>query len=153
MDVRYNKPPNFSLKYGKKNQCRNANPDDVCKDCMYTEFEKIYSVHYTMCRKPWQCQARGVAGGRIDGIRESAVNTDTVNLEHCLDLVRRWHELRKDFEDQLYDLTKDSSIKEATNGDYRSEVFLGHCKADGNDGYLIMRGKDESYKRVEELYT
>lgn len=152
MDVRYNKPPNFNLKYGKRNQCRNANPDDVCEDCMYTEFDKIYSVHYTMCRKPWQCQAQGGEGGRIDGKRASAVNTDTVNLEHCLDLVRKWHELRKDLEDQLYDLTKDDSIKEATNGTYRSEVFLGHCKEDGNSGYLIMTGKDESYKQVEELY-
>jgi hypothetical protein len=153
MDVRYNDHPNFALKFGRKNQCRNNNPDDICEDCMHTDFEKIYSVHYTKCRKPWQCMAQGTPNGKLNGARESAIETRVVDLDHCLLLVRKWHEIRKDFEDQLFELTKDESIKNGTIGDYRSDVFLGHCNGDGNKGYLVLGGKDETYKRVEELYS
>lgn len=153
MDVRYNKPPNFRPGLKKTGRCRNSNIDDICEDCMVTETSSIYSVHYTMCRKPWQCQATGSPGGKSpSGKRASAVNTATVKLDHCMKLVRKWHELRLDLENQLYDLTGDESIRHGSNGTYKSDIFLGHCNEDGNDGYILLSGKEDSIRRIPELY-
>jgi hypothetical protein len=107
-----------------------------------------------MCRKPWQCQATGISGGKVPGgKRATAVNTDTVNLDHCLGLVRRWHELREDFEKQLYELTKDESIQNGTIGEYKRDIFGGHCQGDGNSNYLLLSAKEETFHRVQQLYV
>ena len=121
---------------------------------MIIVLQKIYSVHYTMCRKPWQCQATGLPGGKQKGgARATAINIDTVDLHHCMKLVRRWHDLRTDLEDQLYALTGDDTILDGRKGDYRTDVFNGHCDNDGNSGYKLLTGKAESYARVLELYS
>lgn len=152
VDVRYNKPPNFSRKYGRPGQCRNNNPEDICEDCMVTKTDKIYSVHYTQCRKPWACIGTGAPGGRKPrGARASAVNTDVAHLGHCMMLLQKWHTVRLDMEKQLFKLTNDSSILGGHTGSYKSNVFLGHCTDDG--GYLNLAGTKETFLRFPELYA
>ena len=75
-----------------------------------------------------------------------------VNLEHCYTLNRHWHELRQDFERKLYSLTGDETVLEGAQYDHKKDIFLGHCSEDGNDGYHMISGKDETFKRVSELY-
>ena len=153
LDVRYNKPPNFALKYGRKGQCRNNSPEDICEDCMVTESEKIYNAHYTMCRKPWNCIGTGEPGGRKPGgERMSAINTDTVHLDHCMVLQQKWHSVRLDMENQLFKLTGDRLILEGYTGTYQKDIFLGHCVNDGSDGYLKLVGGNETFSRFSELY-
>ena len=173
MDVRYRNQPNFRRNIPGVGGCRNG--AKACEDCMTTPMEvrtivltliesnqcftslalqkKIYSVHYTFCRKPWQCMAIGNSGGRAPGGgRATAINTDSVDLDHCLELVRHWHDLRMDFENQLYELTKDETIKSAVNGTYKPDIFRGHCDGDGNDHYKVISGTKETFQRVQELY-
>ena len=71
----------------------------------------------------------------------SAVNTDMVHLDHCMMLINKWHALRLDLENKLFDLTGDSSIRDGSTETYKSDIFLGHCKDDGNSGYLMISGK------------
>lgn len=98
--------------------------------------------------------ATGVSGGRKPGGgRATAINIDQVHLEHCMQLVHRWHDLRSDFEDKLHALTGDNSILSSRNGTYMPDVFNGHCQGDGNDFYNLLAGKDESFERVHELYN
>ena len=82
-----------------------------------------------------------------------AIPTDIVNIEHCYELNRHWHELRADFEKKLYLLTKDETISKGTIHSYKQDIFLGHCSTDGNDGYQLISAKDETFKRVDELYN
>ena len=97
MDVRYRAPPNFHRNSPFVGKCRN-NAKDACEDCMVTDFEKIYGVHYTMRRKPWQCMAVGRSGGRLPGGgRAMAINTDQLNIDRCLRLIKMWHDVRLDF--------------------------------------------------------
>jgi hypothetical protein len=97
--------------------------------------------------------AIGSPGGRVPGQdRGSAINTDTNHLDHCLELVRRWHDLRKDFENQLFELTNDETIQLGINGTYKPEFFLGHCDGDGNKHYKLISGKKETIRRIQELY-
>jgi hypothetical protein len=97
--------------------------------------------------------ATGTPGGKAPGQgRATAINTDTVHLDHCFELVRRWHDLRTDFENQLYDLTKDETIKSGVNGTYKPEIFQGHCDGDGNEHYKLISATKETFKRVQEMY-
>jgi lipopolysaccharide biosynthesis glycosyltransferase len=132
-----------------KGKCRNGS--DKCEDCMQTKMKDIYSMHYTMCRKPWLCQAIGAPGGKKpDGGRGSALNTNSVNVEHCLEMAQQWHSLRSDLEASLLELTNDELIKEGASGTYKPDVFHGHCDGDGDAHYLKIAGN--SLGRIQELY-
>jgi len=135
-----------------RGKCRNGL--DTCEDCRKTNLDKIYSTHYTTCRKPWLCQATGASGGKKKGgVMASAINTDTVILEHCLQIVREWHLLRSDLESSIYELTNDDSIKLGVAGDYRKDIFQGHCDGDGSKNYLQLSLQDENMYRIQELYV
>jgi hypothetical protein len=114
--------------------------------------QDIHSVHYTMCRKPWGCQAKGVPGGHRLFAPNSAIDIDMVNLDHCLALQKQWHDLRSDFERKLFALTGDAQIRTATTGRYRPDVFNGHCNGDGGKHYKLISAAPETFRRVRELY-
>lgn len=106
-----------------------------------------------MCRKPWLCVSTGAKGNKLPGReRGSALNEYMVNVDHCLALQKRWHDLRVDLETKLYDLTGDKSILNGRNGTYMTDIFGGHCNGDGKEHYNIIGGKDESFERIGELY-
>jgi len=132
-----------------KGKCRNGS--NTCEDCMQTKMEDIYSMHYTMCRKPWLCQAVGSPGGKkVGGGRGSALNTNSVNVDHCLEMAQQWHTLRSDLEASLLELTDDEAIREGASGKYKPDVFQGHCDGDGEEHYLKIAGN--GVERIQELY-
>jgi len=134
-----------------KGKCRNGM--ETCEDCMKTSMSDIYNMHHTMCRKPWLCQATGAPKGRKPGgEKASALNTNSVNVDHCLEMAREWHLLRSDLEGSLYDLTKDESIHAGITGEYRKDIFQGHCKDDGSSHYVNIAGSAETQRRIQELY-
>jgi hypothetical protein len=136
-----------------KGKCRNGSLQ--CEDCMQTEMNDIYSMHYTMCRKPWLCQAIGARGGKKPngGGRGSALNTDVVNVEHCLLMAQKWHLLRSDLESSIYNVTKEESVKLGSAGDYRRDIFQGHCNDDGAEHYLTIANSDEKViSKIQDLY-
>jgi len=135
-----------------KGKCRNGHTE--CEDCMKTSMSEIYSMHYTMCRKPWLCQATGAPGGKKEGGRRgSAMNTNNVNVDHCLEMAKQWHSVRADMETALFKLTSDEGIYGGSKGDYRRDAFLGHCSGDGDSHYLKLSGSERSFQRIHELYT
>lgn len=151
MDVRYRSPPSFRKGHAKVGACRNDLEE--CEDCMVTPVEEIYNIHYTQCRKPWNCigigtsDVQGKAGGKTDKL---AIPENSVNLTHCMELQTIWHSYRTDLERQLHKLTADDSI--LATGDYKTDVFQGHCTADGGSNYVPIQGKPESLLRLSELY-
>lgn len=121
---------------------------------MVTDSEKIYNIHYTQCRKPWACISTGASGGRKPGgKRASAINTDVAHVDHCMMLLEKWHSVRLDLENKLFDLTGDTSIREGSIGNFKKDIFHGHCTEDGFDGYLNLAGTDETFSRYDELYS
>ena len=133
--------------YFKPGQCRNNR--DYCEDCMVTPLTGIYSAHYTHCRKPWAC----IGESRKDRDDKKAMIDGQVLVDHCLELQRQWHNTRNDLEDRLHRLTGDSSILESRSGKYFPDVFQGHCTNFSSSGYLRIVGKNESFRRVPELYA
>jgi hypothetical protein len=142
MDTLYRNAPNYAPRLNKFGKCRNGL--DECEDCMQTDLDKVYSVHYTMCRKPWSCVSLGKEKGR-----RPLIDTLQVNLDHCHALHRRWHETRESLENDMLELTKDDSVKKGAQGTYKPELFKGHC-ADENE--YIGLTLDTTFKRVQELY-
>lgn len=97
--------------------------------------------------------ATGHPGGKIPGGgRATAINTDMVHLSHCLELVSQWHDLRTDFETKLMALTGDNKVAEGSTGEYRPDVFKGHCDGDGNAHYRPISASLETLRRIQELY-
>jgi hypothetical protein len=96
--------------------------------------------------------AQAGPGGHLPGTRSVALDTNSVNVDHCMALVKQWHDLRSDFEKKLFALTGDAQIRTATTGQYRPEVFNGHCDGDGNKHYKLISAAPETFRRVHELY-
>lgn len=146
MDVLYRGSPSFMPRHPKRDQCRNDL--DECEDCQITPLDQIYSIHFTQCRKPWNCIGEGDknpsnAVGRGD---KNAIPENSVILEHCLELQQTWHTYRRELEEQLFALTGDETIKEGSAGEYKKNVFQGHCSEYGGGAYLPISGTDETRK-------
>lgn len=148
MDVLYRNPPSFQPGHAKRGKCRNDR--EYCEDCMVTNLTDIYSIHYTMCRKPWNCVGEGSRGNR-KGFE--TIPEDQVHFDHCMELIRVWHSVRTDYENRLYQLTGDESIKEQQTGEYKTDVFQGHCNENGASGYRPLTSNEATLRRVPELYV
>ena len=72
--------------------------------------------------------------------------------EHCLELIKKWHDVRTDLEDKLFSLTKDKSISGGQAGSHRSDIFQGHCSGEGGESYIQIQGAKESFLKIPALY-
>jgi hypothetical protein len=174
MDVLYRSQPNFRSSHVNRGKCRNNR--DECEDCMHTELDSIYSIHFTQCRKPWNCIGEGNSQLSSAKMRKPRTKTaaekllipeDSVHLDHCMQLQTIWHGHRSDLEGQLRALlvqegaaanenettTTTTAIDAGLGGDYKKEIFQGHCKGNGPDQYLLFcSGNADLIKRTPELY-
>ena len=56
-------------------------------------------------------------------------------------------------EDKLYNLTGDETIKSGgQGGDYRNDLFLGHCSEEGGGGYKAISVEAGSFEKIPTLY-
>ena len=134
----------------KKGACKSGRA--TCEDCRSTPVDQLYSIHYTACRKPWQCIATKHNDPNNPFERKYSIPVDIVDYDQCMQRQKVWHGMRTDLEDQLYDLTGDASIRQGQRGDYNKEFFQGHCSEDQSKGYLRLGGSPETLKRIPELY-
>ena len=150
MDVLYRSQPAFRPHHKKKGMCRNDL--DYCEDCMHTPLEQIYNIHYTQCRKPWNCIG---LGSNMEGSDKKSIPEDSVHFDHCMELLTVWHSHRSDLERKLLALTGDESIEKGRSSDYKKPVFQGHCSGEGPENYHVLseQGRPETWKRLAELYT
>jgi hypothetical protein len=88
---------------------------------MITNISDIYSVHYNMCRKPWNCIGEGTRTNKA----ESSIPEDQVNLVHCMELLTMWHTVRTDLETTLSKRIGNATVDIARKGDYQNKVFQG----------------------------
>jgi hypothetical protein len=122
---------------------------------MNVDLDLVKSVHYTVCRKPWNCVTEGYLNGQNpkNGEKGVAIDTRTGNLEQCLKVVKRWHEFRSDFETKLHAITQDDGILACTNGEYKRDILKGHCKGEGGNNYIqILQGSEKLFERVAQMY-
>jgi hypothetical protein len=148
MDVLYRSQPAFRPGHKKRGKCRNDL--DYCEDCMHTPLDQIYNIHYTQCRKPWNCIG---LGSLSEGGDKKSIPEDSVHLDHCMELLTVWHSHRTDLETKLLALTGDETIEEGRKSDYKKQFFQGHCSGEGQENYHVLSGRPETFKRLVELYA
>jgi hypothetical protein len=179
VNVLYQSPPNFKPGHVNRGKCRNNRNE--CEDCMHTELDSIYNTHFTQCRKPWNCIGEGTSllprAKRLKPRTKTAaekllIPEDSAHLEHCMQLQTIWHGHRRDLESKLKawlmiqeGRTGGANQSETTpatttavdaglEGDYKKEIFQGHCKGNGPDHYLLFSsGIADLIKHLPELYV
>lgn len=147
MDVLYRSMPSFRSRHPKVGKCRND--QEYCEDCMHTALDKIFNIHYTQCRKPWNCIGMG---STEEGADKFAIPEDSVHLDHCMQLLTVWHDYRTDLEKKLLALTGDDEVLSGQIGSYKRDVFQGHCKGNGGSQYIPLSIQPVMRKRLPELY-
>ena len=151
-DVRFNAPPNWRpTLVDKQGKCRN-NLGDNCEDCLVTDIENIYSIHYAACGKPWMCTDLTTVDALSIG-DPFKIDVRSVYLDHCLGLLEKWHAHRSDFEEKLQMVLHTDEYNVTSNGEYNTAVFHGHCKGVVQTNYTAMDLTSEAISKVEHLYN
>jgi len=120
--------PRTTLADGKPDYASNTK----CEDCRNTPIESVKSAHYTACKKPWECT---IAHPRVPRDKRQKYRLENlVNVTYCMNLVREWFEIRKEFETAL-EVASNGQVKASPRiGTYEDQYFLGYCKRSG--GYI-----------------
>jgi len=69
-----------------------------------------------------------------------------------MELIQKWHETRLDFEDKLFAMTEDKMILKGRDGDYKKDIFKGHCTGEGGENYQPIQASDNTWRQVMEIY-
>jgi hypothetical protein len=106
-----------------------------CQDCRDTNIPDIYSVHYTLCQKPWWCPAP-------DHKWLSEEIWQGRQGELCMKLHHEWHRVRNDLE-QTWQISATSEYGFANHSDKVTRDSFGHCQKakGGRFGYKYIRMK------------
>ena len=79
-DVYYDDVPNFIKKYRDLHgKCRRN--VEGCEDCRKTDLDLVKNVHFTNCRKPWNCAGRSSTG-------KGDIDPRTADYDHCMQVRR-----------------------------------------------------------------
>ncbi|EED88875.1 predicted protein [Thalassiosira pseudonana CCMP1335] len=145
-DIFYDDVPNFIRKYKDLHgKCRRN--VEGCEDCRKTDVELIKNIHFTNCRKPWNCAGKG-------GTQKGYIDPRTADYDHCMKVIRKWHEMRTDLEDSIKEITGDTAVFDGQKGEYKKDIFMGHCNDDGQDGYIpISASKDAMATAAEQIWS
>ena len=117
-----------------------------CEDCRNTPIEAVKTAHYTACKKPWECK---MAFPRVPRDKKQEYRLkNLVNVTMCMNLVREWFELRKEFEDAL-EIASGGDVKPSPRtGTFEDGYFLGYCKSNGGYIPIIPPPDDFDVKKI-----
>lgn len=113
--------PRFGMNEKKSaGKCRDGRED--CEDCRKTKLRDIYSAHFTLCGKPWDC--------RIHSAPQSL----------CGQLHSEWFRIRKSFEESRIGSDNEELILlPELEGSMWPEIYRGYCKKGSGQGYLPIK--------------
>ena len=70
-----------------------------------------------------------------------------------MEVVKLWHDLRSELEDKVIRLSGNQSLATVwRRGDYKNDVFNGHCTQNGQEGYVPLSGAVSS-KVFQDIYN
>eukprot|EP00581_Thalassiosira_minuscula_P016510 CAMPEP_0183719362 /NCGR_PEP_ID=MMETSP0737-20130205/12339_1 /TAXON_ID=385413 /ORGANISM="Thalassiosira miniscula, Strain CCMP1093" /LENGTH=499 /DNA_ID=CAMNT_0025949079 /DNA_START=65 /DNA_END=1564 /DNA_ORIENTATION=+ len=145
-NIFYEDVPNFIRRYKDLHgKCRRN--VEGCEDCRKTDVSLVKNIHFTNCRKPWNCAGKSSTG-------KGDIDPRTADYDHCMGVVRKWHEVRTDLEGSIANITGDTKVLEGQSGEYNKDAFMGHCSEDGQKGYLpIVADKEVMAKVAQKIWS
>eukprot|EP00591_Stephanopyxis_turris_P007307 CAMPEP_0195527096 /NCGR_PEP_ID=MMETSP0794_2-20130614/28550_1 /TAXON_ID=515487 /ORGANISM="Stephanopyxis turris, Strain CCMP 815" /LENGTH=490 /DNA_ID=CAMNT_0040657927 /DNA_START=227 /DNA_END=1699 /DNA_ORIENTATION=+ len=112
-----------------------------CEDCRVTPPELVKTMHYTACKKPWECL---VPTPRVPRNKAQVYRlSHLTNITTCASMHKKWFELRRDFEDQLFKVTNGNAQYSNRDGEYEKKSFLGYCQ--GRGAYIAMEPPPDNF--------
>lgn len=125
---------------------QNTPENGQCEDCRVLPIEETYTVHYTACKKPWECV---IPTPRIPRSKAQEYRLQHLtNVTTCGLLFRRYFEMRQEIEGLVAE--KGGLPSDVTHaGKFHPEYFLGYCKRSG--GYIAMEGIAEDFD-MKQVY-
>ena len=112
----------------------NTPENGKCQDCRVIPIDEAKTVHYTACKKPWQCS---LPHPRIPGGKRKAHAyrlRELTNVTTCGLLFAKYFEIRQDIEQQI--VQQGGFAAKERKGSFHPEHFLGYCRREG--GYDSM---------------
>jgi hypothetical protein len=135
----------YHLKCRQQQGQESSQQQQTCEDCRITPIERVKTVHFTACKKPWECalphprKTRNAADQyRVDNL---------TNVTTCGRLFEKWFALRRDFEAQLEKAA--GVLPPNRDGSHEVSSFLGYCKGRGN--YIPMNPPPQDFN-ASKLY-
>ncbi|KAL7464722.1 hypothetical protein ACHAXS_005088 [Conticribra weissflogii] len=130
---------------------KNGEPDyesnTQCEDCRNTPIEAVKTVHYTACKKPWECK---MANPRVPRDKKQEYRLkNLVNVTACMNLVREWFVLRREFEDALEKASSGFVKPSPRGGKFQDDYFLGYCEKDSK--YIPINPPPEDFD-IKKIY-
>jgi hypothetical protein len=107
----------------KKGVCMTG--EENCQDCRDTNVPDIYSVHYTLCQKPWWCPSP-----EHKWLNESVWEGSGSQAALCMKLHHEWHRIRNDLE-QTWQITATSKTAFTNHSPKVTRDSFGHCQPGG----------------------
>jgi len=138
--------PRNTLPDGKPDYASNTPSNNQCEDCRNTPITAVKTAHYTACKKPWECKMAYPRNPRDKKQKYRLENL--VNVTMCMDLVREWFALRREFEDALTVASGGAAKLSDRTGGFQDQYFLGYCKGDGKYTAIEPPPQDFDIKRV-----
>lgn len=154
-DVIWRGPEFFEEHHG---QCRQYPLDGVifsdntpdngyCHDCRVLPINETNTVHFTACKKPWEC---AMPYPRDPGPRRKPHKyrlQELTNITTCGLLFREYFSIRRDIELRIIEQGGLLQRKIET-GDYHPEYFLGYCKRAGIYNPIEFQTEDFDMKQI-----
>jgi hypothetical protein len=130
---------------GPEHYAENTPENGQCEDCRILPLEETYTVHYTACKKPWECT---VPNPRVPRNKRDVHRLqELTNVTTCGKLHHRYFEIRRDIEDRIAKQT--GLVPSRRDGAFHPEFFYGYCKAGSN--YLSMEDISETFD-MKQVY-
>jgi hypothetical protein len=117
---------------------RNNTPEKgLCQDCRILPVEETYTVHYTACKKPWECLLPSPRNPRDK--RHVYRLKELTNVTTCGLLFRQYFNYRQEVEELL---TAHGLDQKNYEGSFHPEYFMGYCKRAGEYDPMLSIPED-----------
>jgi alpha-N-acetylglucosamine transferase len=116
-----------------------------CKDCRILPIDQVKSVHYTACKKPWECTLPYPRKPKQKN-KELKLK-ELTNITTCGLLFQKWFDLRQDFENKLQEFG--NVLPSPRTGRYEKQYFGGYCQGQGH--YVPMNPPPKGFD-VRTIY-
>lgn len=121
----------------------NTPENGLCYDCRSLPVEDTYTVHYTACKKPWECV---LPHPRTPQNKKHVYRLkELTNVTTCGLLFQRYFQYRREVEELLagHGLTQ-----RQYNGTFHPDFFLGYCKRAGAYDPMSLLPDDFDMKMI-----
>jgi hypothetical protein len=116
-----------------------------CKDCRILPVDQVKSVHYTACKKPWECTLPYPRNTKQKNLEYKL--RELTNITTCGQLFQKWFDLRQDFENTLHKYG--NVLPSPRTGRYEKQHFGGYCQGRGH--YVAMNPPPKGFD-IRRMY-